>query len=148
MALPKGSYIVFGQHAPCCAEPQVHLLDAVAHASFDERRSVAESTPNGMREVYRLTFGMPDADTAIPAWSVEALTMIAQGYVGQHQTAVRGLAAAIALGRPFSRDKGGKPDKGSDGGTRVKPETPPKGPSGGDAVPAGSSAFGSLLGGS
>lgn len=142
MPLPNGSYIVFGQRLPFDAAPQVHLLSAQSQEAFGTARAMAESSSNPemyVRQVFAQFFSMPDADTAIPAWSRDALVLIAQGYEGPHQTEVRGLAAAIALDRPFSRDTRGNGSQ--DGGTPVTPNKPPKGPKGGDKV----SAFDSLL---
>jgi hypothetical protein len=144
MPLPYGSYIVFGQRLPFDAAPQVHMLVDKEMAAFQDGRAIAENSSNPelyMQQTFRQFFRMPDADTAIPAWSREALVMIAQGYEGAHQIAVRGIAAAIALDRPYSRDKDPKSD--GDGGTKVADPIPPKKPQGGDTVKP--SAFRALM---
>jgi hypothetical protein len=131
MPLPQGAYIVFGQRLPFDAAPQVHLLDARQQVTFMTARQMAADSSNPelyTRQAFKQFFRMPDADTAIPAWSREALELIATGYEGPHKVAVRGLAAAIALGRTFSRDKAPK-DSDDSGGTKVTANDPkPKSP--------------------
>lgn len=130
--LPVGTYLVFG---PDLA-PQVHMLSALGQSNYAEADRIARNTSDPDRylmDVYRATFGSRDVRSVVPAWSRDAMQLIATQYEGAHQLAVRGIAAAIALGRPWTRDV---PKTDTDGGgARVPVDNPPKGPKPGDAVP-------------
>jgi hypothetical protein len=131
--LPVGTYLVFGPELA----PQVHMLSALGQANYSEADRIARSTSDPDRylmDVYRATFGSRDVRSVVPAWSRDAMQLIATQYEGAHQLVVRGIAAAIALGRPWTRDVPPKTD--TDGGTRVPVDNPPKGPKPGDAIPA------------
>jgi hypothetical protein len=133
MPLPHGSYVVFGQFLQDGDPPQVHLLDK---QKTDYLRRQATLS----RVALAAAFGMTRSDTVLPAWSAEAMSLIAQHYSGAHAVELRGLCAAIALGRPFGQDARRKSDE-SDGGERATPTPKPKAPKGGDKV----SPFASLL---
>lgn len=122
--LPKGSFLVFGPEAA----PTVHLLSEQETQLYYDRDSLVDSA-KGRREVMRVTFNQPMATTALPAWSNAAM-LDATHYEGPFQTEVRGIAAAIALGKPFSKDQPNGRDDGS-GGSKVprKPKPTGKGPS-------------------
>jgi hypothetical protein len=128
MPLPYGSYVVFGQFIEEGAAPQVHLLGGPALEYFQSQHVMTA-------KLLEYTFGIMRADSAIPAWSEAAMLLIAGQYSGQHETELRGLCAAIALGRPFGQDAKRKPD-GSDteGGIKVEAPKPPKTPKGGNKV--------------
>lgn len=125
--LPIGSFLVFGTELA----PQVHLLGETSHKAFQQGSSVVR-TPKGRTQLYSETFAQ-GAEAAIPAWSEQAMLAIAEGYSGPYSAEIRGIAAAIALGVPFSKDGDG--DHGSDGGTPALLIPEPKGPySGGSGV--------------
>lgn len=127
--LPIGSFLVFG---PTSA-PAVHLLSADEHKAYQQRYSIAtkHSTARVWREVYRITFNQPEATVALPAYSLDCMLDTAQNYQGPFQVEVRGIAAAIALGKPFSKDSTTGEDlpKGpaDDGGPKVPRKPAPKG---------------------
>jgi hypothetical protein len=126
--LPIGSYLVFG---PTSA-PAVHLLSADEHKAYQQRYSIAlkHGSARVWREVYRLVFNQPEATVALPAYSLDCMLDTAQNYQGPFQVEVRGIAAAIALGKPFAKDQGENPAPGpsDDGGGPKVPRKPlPKG---------------------
>lgn len=125
--LPKGSFLVFGP----TSQPAVHLLTEAEMGEYFERRRLVElrESARGLRECMRLTFGAPDAVYALPAWSQDAMLSVASAYEGPFQVELRGIAAAIVLGKPFTKEKTAGDDL--DGGTKVprKPKPTGKGPS-------------------
>lgn len=106
--LPIGSFLVFGTELA----PQVHMLGETSHKAFQQGGSVVR-TPKGRAQLYAETFAQ-GAEAAIPAWSEQAMLAIAEGYSGPYSAEVRGIAAAIALGVPFSKD--GDDDSEHNGG--------------------------------
>ena len=68
-------------------------------------------------QVYRRVFGS-DAIAALPASKLEALLAYAEHYEGLHTELVRGIAACILTGTPFSRDGD------NNGGGTKEPQTP------------------------
>jgi hypothetical protein len=130
--LPAGAYMVWGVDIA----PQVHLLteEGREHSRQGEKIARDSSDPERyMRDVMRATFGNRDLLHVVPAWSRDAMELIATNYSGPQETLVRGMSAAIALGQPFGGDAQGK--KGpTDGGEKVTPPKPPKKPTGGGKV--------------
>lgn len=121
--------------------PALHFISAAEKEALYQRQSIA-STANGMRQALRLHFGM-DALYALPAWRTDCMQTVALEYDGPDAVAVRGMAAALALGM----DPHGKPDgkPGNDGGAPVKPAPRKPKPAGGaggffDTISAGNSA--------
>jgi hypothetical protein len=115
-----GTYVVWGPER----EPEVHTLDEPSYRRYRNwparRGAVAIAAAFGT--------GM---DTAIPAWSAGAMELIALNYEGPHQVRVRGLCAAILLGKPYG---GPEPGDGPQGGSKDRvPDQPksPRGPHGG-----------------
>lgn len=108
----------------------VALLTAEQNASYWDAIAICDDTraPEVYRlEVYRRVFGR-DAIQALPASKLEALLAYAEHWDGLHKDLVRGIAACILTGTPFSRDGDGK-----DGGTREPLPKSPKTPHGGGA---------------
>lgn len=135
--LPNGAYLAFGPDVA----PQVHLLSASTQAGYQEAVVFAQRSSDPDKyvgDVHARYFGNRGLTSIVPAWSRDAMQLIATEYVGAWQTEVRGLAAAIALGRTFSRDTAPKGGHDSEGGTKVPADTPkpPKGPKGGARVSA------------
>lgn len=139
MPLPNGTYLVFGpMHAP-----EVHIVSKSDQESYWERLRMADGMQDkeaAVRFAMKAAFKAPDATYALPAWSIECMQTIATEYQGPHMIAVRGIAAAIALGRPFGQDARDKGGKDQDGGERVEPK--PKAPK--PSSPAKLSAFDQL----
>lgn len=133
MPLPNGCYLVFGP----MHEPTVHVVTKEGQETYWSRMKIADGSERAMREVMRITFNAPDATYALPAWSQGCMETIAQEYEGPHKIAVRGIAAAIALGKPFSKDVNPDTDTGPKGGDKVPRN--PKGPK--PTSPAKLSAF-------
>lgn len=106
------TFVIFGSETP----PAVKLLSDSAKRLFDDRYRVASDSSKAVAA----TFGH-GYEYALPAWSKECMERIALEYVGPFQRELRGLCAAIALGRPFNPDTG-------DGGDQVeqKPVKPRK----------------------
>lgn len=128
--LPKGSFLVFGP----TAQPSVHILTEEAMVQYFERRRLVELRESAkmLRDCMRVTFGQPDATYALPAWSHDAMMAVASDYTGPFQVELRGIAAAIVLGKPFTKDNPpGKAVDDSAGGEKVprKPAPKDKGPS-------------------
>lgn len=120
-----GTYVIVGRGVL----PAVAMLAVDQHEAFNRRMMIAAGTrqPEAAgKEVLALTFGR-GVDFAFPAWIDVLMEDLAQSYAGPHQTAVRGLCAAIALGEPY-----GGPEPGSrpDGGVRDRIPRPrgPKSP--------------------
>ena len=105
-------FVVFGQELP----PQVHLLSDSARSLMDDRLRVAD-TDRKRFTAYAMTFGR-GAQCALPAWSEECMVEVAQHYTGPHEVAVRGICAAIALGKPYGPPES-RDDQGNGGGTKV-----------------------------
>lgn len=116
--LPVGAFVVFGPERA----PEVHLLAAGALAAFWQATKVAR-TENGRAQAYARTFGT-GATVALPAWSPDCMAEIAETYAGPHAVAVRGLCAAVLLGRPFGGDASTSQD--DDGGGEKVPRRPVK----------------------
>lgn len=106
------AFVIFGSETP----PAVKLLSDSAKRLFDDRCSVASDRSKAVAASFGYGY-----EYALPAWSKECMERIALEYVGPFQRELRGLCAAIALGRPFNPDTG-------DGGDRVeqKPVKPRK----------------------
>jgi hypothetical protein len=124
--LPNGSFLVFG---PTSA-PQIHILTASEDKAYQQRYSIAtkHSSARVWREVYRLVFNQPEATCALPCWSLDCMLDTAQNYQGPFQVEVRGIAAAIALGKPFSKDNTDQaPKSDDDSGPKVPRRPAPKG---------------------
>ena len=111
-------FVVVGEAMP----PQVHLLSDSARSLMDDRLRIADSDRK-RHAAYAATFGQ-GAQVALPAWSSDCMAAVAQHYTGPHQVALRGLCAAIALGKPYGFDDSGD-DRPSDGGEKV-PRRPRK----------------------
>lgn len=136
---PKGSYLVFGPSM----EPGLFWLTADQMESFAQGVRIAREAPTNVEMYLSQIFGSTFAKgalAAIPAWSPEALEMIATRYEGPHAARVRYMAAALALGRPIE-PLGGDPGKGSDGGEKVPQPKGPKGPKGGPVRQVAPHAF-------
>lgn len=136
---PAGTFLVVGENPP-----QVHMLTRDEITLFYERCRISAQAVNSeaaMAQTFKLTFGVV-GKYALPGWVPECMEGVATKYDGPHQTAVRGIAACLATGLPYTRDsdntgKGGPPQ----GGERV-PIRPDK-PLGGQ--PAKRSALDELL---
>jgi hypothetical protein len=111
-------FVVFGEAMP----PQVHLLTESARGLMDDRLRIADSERK-RHAAYAATFGT-GAQFALPAWSDDCMAAVAQHYTGPHQEQLRGLCAAIALGKPYGPNEPGD-ERPSDGGTKV-PRRPTK----------------------
>lgn len=142
MSLPNGTYLVFGpMHAPT-----VHVVTKSEQESYWQRLAMLPGLRDqeaALRTAMSVAFNAPNAVYALPAWSVECMTEIAQAYDGPHKAAVRGIAAAIALGRPFAQDEKRNTDNGDEGGHKVPRK--PRGPK--PTSPSKISAFASLTDG-
>ena len=97
MFVTNGTFLLIGS----TIDPQIHGLTPLQHKSLIEGLSItsryerdSEHGQSMRADVYKKTFGVA-AEYAIPAWSDEAMTAVATGYVGPKQDAVRGLAACI-----------------------------------------------------
>lgn len=123
--LPHGSFLVFGPESA----PAVHLLSEDEHKQFQARMSIAikRSTASAYREVYAKTFQQQGAMYALPCSIYECMLSAATSYEGPYKTEVRGIAAAIALGKPFSKDSPQIDPKDLDGGTKVPRKPKPQG---------------------
>lgn len=117
-----GAFVVCGG----ADAPSLHFLSPAEQAAHYERDRLAW-TPNGKRQALRLTFGV-DALYALPAWSADCMTFMATRYTGDDADAVRGMCAALALGRSLIR-----PDV-ADVPATSKPAAMTGGPSGGRTV--------------
>lgn len=120
---PKGSYLVFGPSM----EPGLFWLTADQMESFAQGVRIARDAPTNPEMYVAQIFGSTfekGAMAAIPAWSAEALEMIATRYEGPHAARVKYMAAALALGKPIE-PPGGDPGKGS-GGEKVPADPGPK----------------------
>jgi len=137
MKIITGTYLVCGGDDA----PQLHLLSADECRTLLERDDLIR-TDAGRVQAMRLAFRM-HARYALPAWRVQCMEAIATQYTGPHETAVRGMAAALALGLDPHGKRG--TEGPSDGGTPVKPaprKPKPAAPAGGffDTLSAGNSA--------
>ncbi len=128
--------------------PALHWLDPAGIESLYKRDTLAGDSDKSRRLVMRCQFGA-DARYAFPAWSAECMATIAQHYAGDDADIVRGMAAALALGRSMVR-----PDAAPATDTAPAPRAA-SGPSGGRTVKAprpapqggsGSGSFFSALG--
>jgi hypothetical protein len=108
----QNCFVVFGEDIA----PQVHLLTETARKLLDDRLRVVDP-----HKAYALTFGQ-GIQVALPAWSEACMIEIAENYTGPHATQLKGLCAAIALGKPYGPDTEGRP---TDGGDKV-PRRPVK----------------------
>lgn len=126
-----GTYMVWGEGL----SPQVHVLTAEQSAAFAERsRIIGGPDSKHWEQCLRLTFGA-GVDGAVMAYpcSGPGLEWLALSYEGPHQSEVRGIAAALALGQPIGGDAKRKPASGPDNGAGGVPAKPskPKAPKGG-----------------
>jgi hypothetical protein len=112
----RGCFVVWGLEVA----PQVHTLTKERMAYMDDIERVATR-----EKAIERVFGH-GIDQRIPAWIDEVTELMATSYEGPHQIAIRGLCAAIRLGKPY----GGTDHKDGSGGSpdRIKPR--PKGPRG------------------
>lgn len=126
----KNTYLVIRE----TTAPSVVLMTADEADGWRTRHAMAlaSARPSAWLDATRMQFGHTDVHAVIPCWLPDAMAQIAMEYQGPQATAVKGLAAAIALGRPWSqgRDYGQADDSGkSDGGQPVRPRPrSPKGP--------------------
>lgn len=130
-----GAFLLFGPELPPC----VVAITDTQKARLDAQLAVASKHGKASlrHDAYRLVFGVP-AHWAVPCWKREAMEAIATEYVGEFQDKVRGLAACIALGKPYggpesgeTQGKGKRDDRGQR--ARLEPVKPRK-PSGGNKV--------------
>lgn len=124
---PHGSFLVFGP----AMEPGLFWLTQAQAESFAQGVRIARDAPRDpdmyVAQVFAQTFAK-GAQAAVPAWSPEALTMIAGQYTGPHQARVRYMAACLALGRPIEPQGGQDSGQGNGGGEKVPvPDPRPKG---------------------
>jgi hypothetical protein len=89
-----GTYLVCGGSDA----PAVHFLCPAEMADHYTRDQLAGDRPNSRRLVHRGSFGA-DALYALPAWSQACMVATAETYTGHDAATVRGMAAALALGR-------------------------------------------------
>lgn len=104
----------------------VALLSEEQTAKYFDALEIAEETraPDVYRvQVYQRVFSS-DAIAALPAYPHAALYDYAEHYTGLHQDLVRGIAACILTGTPFSKD--GENKNGGGSGDRLP--KPPKSP--------------------
>lgn len=122
--LPRGSFLVFGP----TAHPTVHLLGVDELERYWARCKIVDKhgSASALQLNMKVTFGQPNAIYALPAWSPEAMSQTATQYDGPYKVEVRGIAAAIALGKPFTKDADAPSDDGS-GGEKVPRPGKPKG---------------------
>jgi hypothetical protein len=117
-ALPLYHYVVFGAGRA----PEVHMLDERTAKILSDRERIA-----GRDKALVATFGI-GAEAALPAWSQECMEKIALEYKGPFARELCSICAAIALGKPYSRDR-----NNPQGGDRVeskRPKPTPRGPAG------------------
>jgi hypothetical protein len=94
MLHPTGTYLVCGGSDA----PSLHVLTPAQREAMHARDAIAGDGPRSRALVLRYTFGV-DAQYALPAWDADCLSGIALGYTGHDQAIVRGMAAALAVGR-------------------------------------------------
>src|SRR5579872_1938999 len=97
MALPLYHFVVFGAERL----PEVHMLDERSANIFADRERVSDRA-----KAIVATFGI-GAEIALPAWSQECMELIALEYKGPYARELRGICAAIALGKPYSNGSDG-----------------------------------------
>lgn len=128
----KGLYLIVRE----TAGPSAVLLTAAQSDGFREAARIAGDKASAQRDALRLAFGATDIAHCVPCWHGDILEDFALTYDGPHAPAARGLAAAIALGRPWSQGRDlGETDSGGgsrDGGQPAKPR--PRAPKGGSPV--------------
>lgn len=116
------TFVVFGPEAP----PIVKLLSESQAKLYRDREALRFID---RAKIIAATFGSGYA-YALPAWSKDCMEIIALNYTGPWERELKGICAAIALGKPYG--------SGSDeGGTTItqKPIKPtPRGPVGAKAV--------------
>jgi hypothetical protein len=132
-----GSFLVmFGESAP----PQVRLLSAEEMRQYSglmEYHIRTSGQQQGMVNAAADMFG-DGAEFACPTWGVgglEAMTILAHGYIGPHAAEVQRLCACIVTGLPFNPDA---QEGGPEGGTPalLQPAPPEKPPGGASVQPA------------
>lgn len=125
--------------------PALHWLDTAGIESLYKRDSLAGDSDKSRRLVIRAQFGT-DGRYALPAWSAECMADIAQHYDGDDADIVRGMAAALALGRSLARDaaptapEAPRSTGGPSGGQKARPVKPAP------AAPSAPGGFFSALG--
>lgn len=120
------------------SEVQVHLLHpdtarALANGlDIAAKRDAGRDEPTARLSVYLSTFKAP----VLYCFAVTEVGMagLAEAYEGLHQDRVRFIAAALALGVPYSQ---ADEDNPTDGGTRVDPHPLPKIPPLPSGIPLG-----------
>lgn len=115
--LIAGTFLVCGHHML----PAYMLADESTRAFYRNRLE-----KHGMERTARVFH--PLADFAMPADSLASLEFIALEYCGAHESSMRGMAAALALGHPLGsgRDLSEGPRDDDNGGRRAAlvPEQP------------------------
>lgn len=121
---PAGSFVCFGQTvAP--------FLVVLTKGQHDGLRSMQElhirrgHWEQKRPDVYASVFGA-GVQAALPATSIECMEQIALEYVGPHQVDVRGMCAAIAMGRSVGKDGAAGSDKPAGEPAPLQPVKPKK----------------------
>lgn len=140
-----GSFVIFGS----ARAPGIALLTKDGLEAFYDGLRIARDRardPEAARLlVLSQAFGR-GVEIALPAWSQECMEKIAQEYAGPFQVEVRGMCAAIALGRPTNNAPDLTEKRDPEGGEK-EPRRPVKPRKGGPSgaffeVPAESSKVG------
>jgi hypothetical protein len=108
-------------------EPGLFWLTAEQMESFAQGARIAREAPRDVEMYLSQVFGQTfakGAQAAIPAWSADALEMIATRYDGPHAARIKYMAACLALGRPI--EPPGGDGKGNGGGEKIPADPAPK----------------------
>lgn len=125
MLVVNGTFLVCGG----TDDPALHILTPEQVADHYRRDTLASERGTSRRLVNRYAFGV-DALYSFPAWSRDCMLWVAQYYEGADATLVRGMAAAIALGRTDATPVGAPSERAT-----VAPSAPASGkPRGGRPV--------------